>query len=235
MKNILITGASSGIGKATSIYLSEQGYQCVLVSRNKDELERISNDLPSKSWFFPYDLNNLTDIEHIYQFCAENDVKLDGLVHCAGITKDLPVRANDIDIMQEVLTVNYASFVELCKYFSGKKYHSPQSSIVAISSHGSQSCASGTCVYSSSKAAINAAVKVMSKEFLRYGIRVNAILPSFVNTPMIPEFIDAETQKKNQPLGIIEPEYISYLVEFLLSDHAKYITGTLFPITGGRL
>ena len=92
--------------------------------------------------------------------------------------------------------------------------------------------------YSASKAALNAAVKTMAKEFLRRKIRVNAILPANVNTKMFTSGEDVienfmETSLERQPLGIIETDQIAYLTEFLLSDNAKYITGETVVVGGG--
>ena len=121
-KSILVTGASSGIGAAVSKYLSEQGYFVVLVARNKDKLSKVEEELCGGKLSISYDLTNLEEIEKIFQICQENGLKLDGLVHCAGINNDIPIRANDIEVMKEVTTVNYYSFVELGKYFNKKKY-----------------------------------------------------------------------------------------------------------------
>ena len=136
------------------------------------------------------------------------------------------------------MDVNTFSFVELGKYFSLKKYSANESAIVAISSISSILNDPGMIQYSASKAALNAAVKTMAKEFLRRKIRVNAILPANVNTKMFTSGEDVienfmETSLERQPLGIIETDQIAYLTEFLLSDNAKYITGETVVVGGG--
>ena len=130
-------------------------------------------------------------------------------------------------------------FRSLCILFNKKKYSNERASIVAISSSAAYSCGKGMCTYSSSKAALNAAVKVMGKEFMKRMQRVNAILPTFVDTPMA-ERMDAslndlEAKVARQPLGLIEPQQIAYLVEFLLSDKASYITGACIPVSAGSI
>lgn len=238
-KTVLVTGASSGIGAAISKYLSLQGYFVVLVARNEGKLKKIQETLVGKSLVVPYDLSDLEQIERIFEQCKGLKRKLDGLVHCAGINNDIPIRVNDIDIMKDVTTVNYFSFVELAKYFNKKKYSNDEASIVAISSTASLSCSKGMCTYAASKAALNASVKVMSKEFLKRKQRVNAILPAFVDTPMaarMDELLnDLEDKIAEQPLGLINPEHIAYLAEFLLSNKSAYITGACIPISAGAV
>lgn len=238
-KWILITGASSGIGEAVSKYLSSQGYKVVLVARNGEKMGEISQMLPSENFVISYDLSDLTHIENIFTSCKEKGIKLDGLVHCAGINNDIPVRANDIKIMQDVTTINYYSFVEMGKYFCKKKYSKEGASIVAISSSAADACMKGMCTYSASKAALNASVRVMGKEFVKRRQRVNAIMPSFVDTPMserMDESLgDLDNKILTQPLGLIEPIQIAYLVEFLLSDKSVYMTGACIPVSGGAI
>lgn len=238
-KAILVTGASSGIGAATSEYLSERGYFVILVARNKDRLNQISKNLCGENLIIPYDLSDLEHIDEIFNICKDKGVKLDGMAHCAGINNDIPVRANDIKVMKEVTTINYYSFVELGKHFNKKKYSNDNASIVAISSSAANSCSKGMCTYAASKAALNAAVKVMGKEFLKRKQRVNAILPTFVDTPMA-ERMDAtlgdlDNKVAGQPLGLIEPVQIAYLVEFLISDKSSYITGACIPVSAGAI
>lgn len=238
-KWILVTGASSGIGEAVSKYLSSQGYGVVLVARNRGRLERISESLSSENFYISYDLSDLEHIEEIFTVCKEKGIKLDGLVHSAGINNDIPIRSNDIKIMQDVTTINFYAFVEIGKYFCKKKYSNENASVVAISSSAADACMKGMCTYSASKAALNASVKVMGKEFLKRRQRVNAIMPSFVNTPMAEQMDeslgDLESKVSSQPLGLIDPIQIAYLVEFLLSDKSAFITGACIPVSGGAI
>ena len=137
--------------------------------------------------------------------------------------------------MMEVMNTNLLSFIELGKFFSKKKYSSEGAGIVAISSMASLQCAKGMCTYSVSKAGLNAAVKVMAKEFVKRKIRVNAILPNFVDTTMTQKALEYSSTniEEFQPLGIIEPKKIADIIDFLLSEKAAYITGALIPVSGG--
>ncbi|MGP1470657.1 MAG: SDR family NAD(P)-dependent oxidoreductase [Schwartzia sp. (in: firmicutes)] len=231
-KWILLTGASSGIGRVTAKYMDEQGYNLLLVARSKEKLEALAAELTHPALVFPFDLCALKDIGMIFEQCKVQGIKLDGLVHCAGIGDVTAVRANVIEDMEKTMTTNYFSFVEMGKYFSLRKYSNDGASIVAISSISPLTCYPGACNYAASKGAVNTAVRIMSKEFMKRKIRVNAVLPGYVNTPMGPEENDP-AYIAQQPLGIIQAPYVAYMVEFLLSDKAKYITGTLIPISGG--
>ncbi len=235
MKKVLVTGASSGIGEAVCRYLSGQGYYVVLLARNEERLRKVSGELPNESKVIFYDLKNLENIEQIFERCTI-DGKLSGFVHCAGVNRNMPVKMNDVDDMIEVMTINYYSFIELAKYFYKKKYSEQESSIVAVSSIAAQSCDRGENVYSSSKAALNAAVKVMAKEFSKRKFTVNSIMPAYVDTPMLTNLKEQgnlEELTKGQTLGIMDPIQIAYLIEFLLSDKSRCITGTNIPITAG--
>lgn len=234
-KKILVTGASSGIGEAVCRYLSEKGYYVVLLARNEERLKKIGSELPNQHMIIPYDLENLDDIESIFQICA-TDGKLNGMVHCAGINKDVPVKMNDIEDMKSVMTVTYYSFVEMCKYFYKKKYSENGSSIVAISSVSAMLHDKGMCSYTSAKTALNSAVKVIAKEFPKRKIRVNSIMPGYVDTDMLMNLKEQgnfDELIKDQSLGLIEPIQVAYLIEFLISDKSLSITGANIPITGG--
>ena len=236
-KNILVMGASRGIGKAVAWQLSEAGANVILVARDREKLITLSKELPNPSWVFEYDLTNLQDIENIFLFCREQGIKLDGMVYSAGINRDMPVRVNDVEVMHEVLTLNYMAFVEAVKYYSKKKYSKDGGSIVAMSSNSTNIIVSGMCTYTSSKSAIEAAVQVMAKEMTKRNIRVNAVLPACVDTEMVADapFLNKDAVQQWQPLGLIEPQYIAHLVEFLLSEKSKYITGALIPVSAGTL
>ena len=103
---------------------------------------------------------------------------------------------------------------------------------MALSSMASYTSDSGMMAYAGAKSAINTAIKVVSKECAKRKIRANAVLPGMVFTPMTTDGTD-EYVKENQPFGFIEKEQVAYLIEFLLSDKSRYITGSEIPISGG--
>lgn len=237
-KKILLTGATSGIGYEIASQFIRAGANLALVGRTKEKLFEMQIENSKNVIAIPYDLTDFSNMEDIFKICVDKMGKLDAFVHCAGVAENSIIKASDVCSMRCVMELNTFSFVELGKYFSMKKYSSNGSAIVAISSMASILNDSGMVQYSASKAALNSVVKTMSKEFIKRRIRVNAILPAYVNTKMyaageqvVEEFSNKVLQR--QPLGVIQPENIAYLVEFLISENAKYITGELLAMGAG--
>lgn len=241
MKNILVTGASSGIGEAVSRYLSEVGYRVVMVARRKEKLQEIAGEMKTFPIMIPFDLTEFDKYETIFGICREKGIKLDGLVHCAGVGTSMPVKK--IRIQEDIrsqMEINAYAFAGLGRYFSSKRYSNDGGAMVAVSSMASQLCDVGHCGYAASKAALDAMVRVMAKEFVRRKIRVNAILPSYVGTSRIQKAMEEsvglrEQIEKSQKLGLIDSQSLACLAEFLISDRGKYITGALIPVTAGLL
>ena len=242
-KNYLIIGASSGIGEACARRLAADDVKLIIVARRKELLEKLADELPGEVVPVAYDLHDLDHIKDLFEPCTSGGFKLDGMVFTAGIDGTWPVKVNDIHKMREMMDINCMSFVEAAKVFYTKKYSVDGGSIVAISSIASVQSEKGMLSYTVSKAALNASVKVMANEFARRGIRVNAILPGGVSTPMaeakgaMMEGVageNADSSDPVQPLGMIPSENIADQVAHLLSDASRYTTGSLISISGGR-
>lgn len=237
-KNILITGATSGIGKMMAEQFSKEEARLILVGRRKEVLQDLQERLGENTITITADLRKEEDLDKIFTICREHECKLNGLVHCAGIAEMCGVRTFETENAMNMMNVNAFSFAELCKRFYAKKNSCDGSGIVAISSISSIRNDEGMILYSMSKAALNSSIKTISKEFIKRKIRVNGILPANVKTDMFLSGEEAfEDFMKNalerQPLGIIDTEQVSYLTEFLLSDNARYITGELIVMSGG--
>lgn len=237
-KNILVTGASQGIGRGVAEYLLQQGANVVLVARNEEKLRELEQKYPDKAYAYPFDLEKTDDIEKNFLFCKQKGIKLHGMLHAAGIGALCPINLLEMEEMERMFRVNYFSYVALTKYFLSRKYSENGASIVVMSSVSSFECAKAMSQYAASKSAVNAYTKVAAKEGEKRGIRVNAIAPAFVDTDMTREarnVLDDFDQniKDRQPFGIIPVSQIAYLAEFLLSDRAAFITGDIIPICGG--
>lgn len=233
--NVLVTGATAGIGRVTAEYLDSVGHRIIMVARRAKLLQDIASNMQNDPFCIPFDLCNLENIEQIFIQCKQANIKLDGLVHCAGSNQDMPIKVNDVDIMMNVTKLNYMAFVELGKYFSLTRYSNTGSSIVAMSSTAVFGCDKSMCTYTATKAAIDTTVRIMAKEFAKRKIRVNSIQPTYVDTEMTRNTPDWEAKVAALPLGLVEPIQIAYLIEFLLSEKAKYISGSQIKVSSGSI
>ena len=238
-KKILITGASSGIGRATAVYLSHLGARIVAVGRNKERINETLNSLSGRAHIgLQYDLTEDGSIECIYNDAIEDGYKLDGMVHCAGIAPIRPLKSINVGFLNEIMETNFYTFIELVKIYAKKKYNSG-GSIVAVSSLAG--CEGELCqtAYAASKAAVNAAMRPLAIELAPKNIRINAVLPGMVRTHMLNESVKEGTFDINglgtkYILGIAEPEQIAAPIAFLLSDMSSFITGRCMYVDGGR-
>lgn len=172
----------------------------------------------------------MNHINSIFDILEGKQIRLSGLVHAAGVSVPQPVRVLSLHTLNEVFNINLFSFMEITKHFIKRSISEDWSSVIAISSMASTGCEKGQASYAASKSGLDAYVKVLSKEVLLRRIRVNCINPSFVDTPMGQQYLERALR---QPLGIIDPVQIAYLVEFLLSDKSIHITGSSFQISSG--
>lgn len=239
-RKILVTGAASGIGRATVYYLADRGASVVGLDLDEAKLDELAEYLCQKGYIFKGIAKNLLDddLELAFKEAISDGKKLSGLVHCAGISSIVSLRTLSKERLNKVMDINFYSFVDLVRLFSKKKY-SEGGSIIGISSLAAQMPRAYELPYIVSKAAMNAAIPCMAIELASLGIRVNGIMPGVVNTGMISAQQTEEQKAFNMKminmtlLGAAEPENISSVISFLLSDDSKMITGRLIPVDGG--
>lgn len=242
-KNIMVTGASSGIGKGIAIFLSKLGANVIMVARNEKKLKETYEELESGDHsYYKIDLSHLDEIGGMICNICSNGKKLNGLVHSAGISLTTPLQFLKLETLNYIMTLNFYSFVELVKHLSNRKYHDPGCSIVAISSISSKVGARGLTAYCASKGALESAIRSMSLDLGPKSIRINSIAPGMIATQIydglkdIVNKKDFETDlKKRQFLGLGNPEDVASATAFLLSDTSKFITGTTMIVDGGYL
>jgi len=240
-QNYLITGGSSGIGLAIATRLAKDNSRVILVSGNKGKLESAVRTLDGKDHLiFNCDLSDLARIEEIFSFLSANHIKLNGMVHSAGIAPLCLVKDNTPELMEKVFRVNFFAFIELVKYFQVEKVSHEGSKIVVITSILAQGSGYRQTLYGASKAALVASARLMAKELMNRRIHVNCLSPGVVNTTMLNDLraksvgLD-EKIKTNQPLGIIPPENVANAVMFLLSEGSDFLTGAEWVLDGGAL
>lgn len=235
-KTILVTGASSGIGKTTAIECSKMGAKLIITGRNEERLSNTFCNLEGEGHkMILADLNEEKDIENIVSECP----LLDGLVNNAGRGKSKPINYIKEEDLLDIYKTNFFGVVFLTKYLLKKKKINKEGSIVFTSSISSYISAPGLAVYASSKAAILAYMRTCAIELGHKGIRANAILPGMVETKLINSGTYTEDDKK-QDLNLYPlkryglPDDIAYGIIYLLSDASDWITGTELIIDGGR-
>ena len=235
-KTILVTGASSGIGRATAIECSKMGANVIITGRNEARLQETFEALEGDG--HQQIIADLVSSEAINQLVS-NIEAIDGVFLCAGRGKTVPVQFATREVFDEIFDINFFSTIELLRSLYKKKRIKKQGSVVIVASvGGNYNFNVGNSVYGASKAALNSMMKFCAKEFAVRKIRVNSICPGMVVTPMTkPSTIAAEqleADKENYPLKRYgEPNEIAYAAVYLLSDAAAWVTGHDLVIDGG--
>lgn len=242
-KRILVTGASSGIGKETALLISRFGAKVIMVARREEKLEQNLSKLDGEGHsYYSYDLKDIDSIEALIKEIISENGKIDGFVHSAGIGSTRPLKMLKPRFIREVMEINFYSFVEIVRCISKKSNYNKGMSIIGISSVASLQGNQSKTAYCASKAAMDAAVRCMAKELAPKGIRVNTVMPALINTDIYKNFLekgaeaeDARNVIARQYLGIGDPVDVANTVIFLLDKSSKFITGTSIAIDGGRL
>lgn len=237
---LLITGASSGIGREMAIALSGR-YRLILNGRDPERLEatRASCQSPEQQLCWARDLADVAALANaLPAFLQQNAATVAGFVHCAAMLNVLPLRSITIAHAQEVMNTNTLAAMEITRLLMRKNVnHKALRSIVFISSIASQFGAKGFTAYCASKAALDGLMKALAVE-LGPEVRVNSVLPGGVRTPMTESMFDdsatAERLTRDYPLGVGLPSDVTDAVAFLLSDQARWITGHQMVVDGGR-
>ncbi|MDO9153314.1 MAG: SDR family oxidoreductase [Paludibacter sp.] len=235
-KTILVTGASSGIGKATAIECSKMGARVIITGRNEIRLQETYNNLEKADHLMI--VSDLSDDIGIKNIISQLPV-LDGVVHCAGITNNLPFQFASREKLDEIMIVNFYAPVEITRQAIKTKKINKNSSIVFISSiSGVFTSSVALSIYSASKGALNGLIKGLALDMAIKGIRVNSVNPGVVETNIFHSGVitddQLEVEKKRYPLKRFgQPEEIAFAAIYLLSDASKWVTGTNLLIDGG--
>lgn len=240
-KTILITGASSGIGRSCSVECSKSGASLILMARNEGELQKTVSMLApgTQAELIIADIATCENLEELIAEKVSVIGKVSGFIHCAGVEKTLPLKKHTPQLYHDIFAVNVIAGFEIAKVLSLKKYKTETSSFVFISSVAGLVGEIGKAAYSSSKGAVISGARSMAMELSRSNVRVNSISPAMVNTPILESMFEnigedaAEEILKKHPLGIGKPEDIANACIFLLSDAASWITGSNLVVDGG--
>lgn len=236
-KKILVTGASSGIGKAIAIECSKMGAKVIITARNEDRLKETLLEMSGQG--HRYICADLSLDDSIPNLISSLDTKIDGLVNCAGFTIPKPFLFFTKEDISSVMKVNFEAPIILSQQLVKAKKLLKGASIVFVSSiSGVYISSVAGSLYSASKAALNGAIKGMAIEMAAKGIRVNSVNPGMIDTNIFKDETISKEQleedTKKYPLRRYgKPEEVAYGVIYLLSDASSWSTGTNLLIDGG--
>lgn len=236
-KVIIVTGAGSGIGRETSCVLASEGAIVVMMDINAEGLVETATLGGEKCRPMAIDLTDANVVAEAVSQTVEKYGKIDGLVHCAGISSRKPLKVLSKEGFSKVMDVNFYSFVELVKQCAKRKHINDGASIVVMSSISSIRGYKAKTEYCVSKAAVDAFVRCMALELSDRKIRINSVMAAEVLTPLAMKARETNAivgaTNFEAPLGPSEPYEVANTIAFLLSDATKTITGTSLLIDGG--
>lgn len=234
-KTILVTGASSGIGRGICIDCSKMGAKIHLMARNEERLNETLSRMEGEG-----------HVIHKTDLCSTDDINklidslptIDGVVLCAGIIKTMPVKNISEDAMTEIFNANIMGDIKICSRLLKKKKLNHGGSVVFISSVSTFNVKVGNSLYSATKGAVNSFAKAMALEVSKQNMRVNCIQPGFVPSSIlsggaIEEDAFLKFYAERHPLGFGTPTDIANGCIYLLSDASRWVTGSIFTIDGG--
>ena len=241
-KKIILAGASSGIGKETSILLSKLGAKLILIARREELLQETLEELEGVGHtYYPADLSKTEEIAGLVKRIVADNGPIDGLAYVAGTGKSVPLLHFSPEKMEAVFKINYFGFIEFVRQLSKKGSFNPGMRIVAVSSIASVCGDPAHTAYSGSKAALDGSIRCLAKELASKTIAINSVAPAMTQTAMFEGFTknygeNSESSKyllQRQYLGFGKPIDIANSIAFLISPAARFITGTTLFVDGG--
>ena len=233
-KHILVTGASSGIGRGICIDISKMGATVHLMARNEQRLHETLSQMEGEG--HQVHKVDLCDKDALMAMVDSIPV-LDGVVLCAGIIKTVPVKNISEDALEEIFNTNIMADIRIVSRMLKKKKLNKGASVVFISSVSTFNVKVGNSLYSATKGAVNSFAKAMALEVAKQNMRVNCIQPGFVPSSILEKHGLGEDAiqwyKERHPLGLGKPRDIANGCIYLLSDASRWVTGSILTIDGG--
>lgn len=234
-KVTLITGATSGIGKATAKLFAQNGAKVVLVGRNIERGQKIEHEIGKNAYFIPCDVSNEDDVKEMVSKAIEKFTRIDILFNNAGVMlPSMEIERMPVEDWNKTFDININGMFYVTRHIKPYLLESKGTIINNASIAGLQYYAAGrSYAYSASKAAVIQFSHQMAKNYGEEGIRVNCICPGIVDTPILGDRDRSEYAKRVPLRRLATPEDVAKVVCFLASNDADYLTGVVLPIDGG--
>ncbi|WP_257985515.1 SDR family NAD(P)-dependent oxidoreductase [Bacillus sp. V5-8f] len=241
-KTAIVTGAGRGIGKSIAIGLAEAGANVVLCSRTQSELEEVSGEIQKmgrKTLIIPCDVTKPDQIQDVVYQTKNHFDSIDILINNAGLTIKRPAEEYTLEDWNQIIAVNLTGVFLFAQYTGREMIKQRSGRIINISSVASTTALRSSIAYCASKGGVNMLTKTLSLEWAPYGIHVNGIAPSYIETQLVKNIKEArkgfaEQVEARTPLGRMgHPNELVGASIFLASDAATYITGETIFVDGG--
>jgi NAD(P)-dependent dehydrogenase (short-subunit alcohol dehydrogenase family) len=238
----LVTGAASGIGWAVANAFAREGARVAALDRNRDSAEGLLEKLRSTGspdpLFFALDVRSPADVEKVFARVVEATGRIDVLVNSAGVREIGNTLECAPEEWENVISINLSGVFFCSQAAAQQMAQTDGGSIVNISSIAGLVGIASRPAYSASKHGVIGLTKAMAKDLAEHRIRVNAVCPGLIRTPLTAGYAEdpafLETVPASVPLGTVgEPEHVADAVVFLASEGARYITGAALPVDGG--
>ena len=232
-KRVLITGAASGIGRATAQRFYDEGANICLVDMPELKESELEHQFPERMTYLQADITKESDLIAIQSWINDG---VDVVINNAGITRDATIGKMTTEHWDQVIAVNLTAVYRISQMAAIKMREQKSGVILNAASVVAHNGNFGQTNYVATKAGLIGMSKTLAKELGKYGVRVNAVAPGFIGTPMVrsmPEKVVAMMEEKVPLKRLGEPEEIAAVYAFLSSDDARYITGTCINVDGG--
>lgn len=235
-KNVIVTGAASGIGQAIARRLGEEGCNVGIFDLNGDGAKATAKEIGSTAHAYTLDLADYAAVEKCVAQFEKDAGPVDGLVNCAGWDKAYPFIETDVEFWKKVVDINLYSFLNTSHIVLKGMADRGAGRVVYIASDAGRVGSSGEAVYAACKGGMIAFCKTMARELARKGVVLNTVCPGPTDTQLLRgqgEKLIAALERAIPMRRVAQPEDYPGMVAFLLSDDAGYITGQTISVSGG--